>query len=82
MTTYLITGVNRGIGAALAAVATARGHTVLGTTHDGRDGTVPLTLDDPARIAAQLADIPQDCPLLKRVSSFAFPVKKETFDHA
>lgn len=59
MTTYLITGVNRGIGAALAAVATARGHTVLGTTRDGRDGTVPLTLDDPARIAAQLADIPQ-----------------------
>ena len=59
MTTYLITGVNRGIGAALAAVATARGHTVLGTTRDGRDGTVPLTLNDPARIAAQLADIPQ-----------------------
>jgi NAD(P)-dependent dehydrogenase (short-subunit alcohol dehydrogenase family) len=59
MTTYLITGVNRGIGAALAAGATARGHTVIGTTRDGQDGTVPLTLDDPARIAAQLADIPQ-----------------------
>ncbi|AKS47055.1 Short-chain dehydrogenase [Octadecabacter temperatus] len=59
MTTYLITGVNRGIGAALAAGATARGHTVIGTTRDGRDGTMPLTLDDPARIAAQLADIPQ-----------------------
>lgn len=59
MTTYLITGVNRGIGAALAAAVTARGHTVIGTTRDGRDGTLPLTLDDPARIAAQLADIPQ-----------------------
>lgn len=58
MTTYLITGVNRGLGAALAAGATARGHTVIGTTRDGRDGTVPLDLDDPARIAAQLADIP------------------------
>jgi NAD(P)-dependent dehydrogenase (short-subunit alcohol dehydrogenase family) len=58
MTTYLITGVNRGLGAALAAGATARGHSVIGTTRDGRDGTVPLTLDDPDRIAAQLADIP------------------------
>lgn len=58
MTTYLITGVNRGIGAALLAGATARGDTVFGTTRDGRDGTMPLILDDPARIAAQLADIP------------------------
>ena len=58
MTTYLITGVNRGIGAALLAGATARGHAVIGTTRDGQDGTVPLNLDDPARIAAQLADIP------------------------
>ncbi|MDA9208160.1 SDR family NAD(P)-dependent oxidoreductase [Octadecabacter sp.] len=58
MTTYPITGVNRGIGAALAAGVTARGHTVIGTTRDGRDGTVSLTLDDPAQIAAQLADIP------------------------
>lgn len=58
MTTYFITGVNRGIGAALAAGATARGHTVIGTTRDGRDGTVPLILDDPASIAAQLEDIP------------------------
>ena len=58
MTTYLITGVNRGIGAALLVGATARGHAVIGTTRDGQDGTVPLNLDDPARIAAQLADIP------------------------
>ncbi|MGJ8621190.1 MAG: SDR family NAD(P)-dependent oxidoreductase [Yoonia sp.] len=58
MTIYLVTGVNRGIGAALAAGATARGHTVIGTTRDGRGETVPLSLDDPARIAAQLADIP------------------------
>ncbi|WP_298259947.1 SDR family NAD(P)-dependent oxidoreductase [uncultured Litoreibacter sp.] len=58
MTTYLITGVNRGIGAALFAEATARGHSVIGTTRDGQDGTVPLILDDPASIAAQLADIP------------------------
>ena len=58
MTTYLITGVNRGIGAALSEGANARGYTVIGTTRDGRDGTVPLALDNPTRIAAQLADIP------------------------
>lgn len=58
MTTYLITGVNRGIGAALAAEAVARGHTVIGTTRDGRDGTVALNLDDPVSIASQLADLP------------------------
>ncbi|MEN8917320.1 MAG: SDR family NAD(P)-dependent oxidoreductase [Octadecabacter sp.] len=57
MTTYLITAVNRGIGAALAAEVTARGHTVIGTTRDGRDGTVPLILDDPTTIAAKLADV-------------------------
>ena len=57
MARVFVTGVNRGIGAALMAEAQARGHTVTGTTRDGRDGTVPLRLDDPATIAGQLADI-------------------------
>ncbi|AUC54435.1 short-chain dehydrogenase [Sagittula sp. P11] len=57
MARVFVTGVNRGIGAALMAEAKARGHTVAGTTRDGRDGTVPLRLDDPATIAGQLADI-------------------------
>ena len=57
MARVFVTGVNRGIGAALMAEARARGHTVTGTTRDGRDGTVPLHLDEPATIAGQLADI-------------------------
>ncbi|MEM9229438.1 MAG: SDR family NAD(P)-dependent oxidoreductase [Pseudomonadota bacterium] len=57
MARLLITGVNRGIGAALAAEAFARGHQVIGTTRDGRDGTVPLVLDVPEAIAGQLSDV-------------------------
>ena len=57
MACLLITGVNRGIGAALHAQADALGHEVIGTTRDGRDGTVPLTLDMPDTIAEQLSDI-------------------------
>jgi len=57
MTRFLITGSNRGIGAALMVATQAAGHDVVGTTRDGRDGTVALTLDNPATIAAQLSDI-------------------------
>ncbi|MEL6609944.1 MAG: SDR family NAD(P)-dependent oxidoreductase [Pseudomonadota bacterium] len=55
MTRTFITGVNRGIGAALAAEASARGHDVIGTSRDGADQTLPLSLGDPAQVAAQLA---------------------------
>ncbi|MEM9552498.1 MAG: SDR family NAD(P)-dependent oxidoreductase [Pseudomonadota bacterium] len=57
MARLLITGVNRGIGAALHAQAVALGHQVVGTTRDGRDGTVPLVLDRPETIAEQLSGI-------------------------
>ena len=57
MAKILITGSNRGLGAALMARARAEGHDPIGTTRDGRDGTVALTLDDPATVAAQLQDI-------------------------
>jgi len=53
-THILITGVARGIGAALAREAAARGHDVTGTTRDGAGGSLALVLDDPARIAGQL----------------------------
>jgi NAD(P)-dependent dehydrogenase (short-subunit alcohol dehydrogenase family) len=49
--TLLITGANRGIGAALAAVHTARGHEVLGTARNG-EGFLPLEVTDPASHAA------------------------------
>ena len=57
MARIFITGVNRGIGKALKDAAIADGHTVIGTTRDGRDDTVALTLDHPAGIADQLANV-------------------------
>lgn len=57
MARILITGSNRGIGAALLYAAKAAGHNPIGTTRDGRDGTVALELVDPEAIADQLADI-------------------------
>ena len=57
MATILITGSNRGIGAALVAAARVAGHAPIGTTRDGRDGTISLVLDDPSAIAAQLEDM-------------------------
>ena len=57
MANILISGSNRGIGAALVAAARSAGHVPLGTTRDGREGTIPLTLDNPSTIAAQLKDI-------------------------
>ena len=57
MARILITGGNRGIGAALIRVAKSTCHEPIGTTRDGRDQTLALTLDDPDTIAAQLAEI-------------------------
>lgn len=58
MTRFLITGVNRGIGAALQSAALTLGYEVIGTTRDGRDGTIALELSDPAAIAPQLVNLP------------------------
>lgn len=49
--TILITGANRGIGAALASVHAARGQKVLGTARGG-DGFLPLEVTDTAAQAA------------------------------
>ncbi len=57
MARVLITGANRGIGAALMIAARAAGHDPIGTTRDGQNGTIALTLDDPDTIAAQLRDV-------------------------
>lgn len=57
MARILVTGSNRGIGAALLHAASAAGHDPIGTTRDGREGTHALRLDDPGSIAGQLADI-------------------------
>ena len=57
MARILITGSNRGIGAALMTAAMAAGHDPLGTTRDGRGDTIALELDDPDTIADQLAGV-------------------------
>jgi len=57
MARILVTGSNRGIGAALIRVAKSTGLEPIGTTRDGCDQTIALTLDGPDTIAAQLAEI-------------------------
>lgn len=57
MARILITGSNRGIGDALMAAAHSAGHDPIGTTRDGRGGTMSLTLDKPETIADQLSDV-------------------------
>lgn len=61
--TVLITGANRGIGAALASAARARGDTVIGTARAGAYPLLPLDVTDAAahqRLAAALAGRPID----------------------
>lgn len=59
----LITGANRGIGAALLATAQSRGDTAFGTTRSaGHDTLLPLDVRDPASCAA-LADRLKDTPI-------------------
>ena len=57
MARILITGSNRGIGAALFSMAKAQGHDPIGTTRDGRGGTIALELEEPGAIADQLASV-------------------------
>lgn len=78
MTTRVITGVNRGIGAALLAGTFARKHTVIGTTREGRDGTVPPILDDLAHTAAQLPDLPPIDVLINTVGIIGPDMDQQT----
>ncbi|MCB1334870.1 MAG: SDR family oxidoreductase [Roseivivax sp.] len=59
----LITGANRGIGAALMSTLTVRGNSVLGTSRSGDAGLLPLDVTDPAAhraLAEKLAGTPID----------------------
>jgi NAD(P)-dependent dehydrogenase (short-subunit alcohol dehydrogenase family) len=69
MATYLVTGVNRGIGRALVEGLLTRGHTVIGTTRDGQAlfdhpdfRVLPCDIRDTAsvRAAAQAVSEPID----------------------
>ncbi len=58
----LITGANRGIGAALCDVFASQGHDALGTSR-GADGLLPLDVTDPTShqaLATRLGDTPID----------------------
>lgn len=57
MSRLLITGSSRGIGAALAAEARRLGHDVIGTSRDGRGGTLALPLENLDAIAPALGGI-------------------------
>ena len=60
--TVLITGANRGIGAALLSAARARGDNAMGTSRSGGGDLLPLDVRDPQSCEA-LADHLSDTPL-------------------
>ena len=65
MATYLVTGVNRGIGCALAEGLLARGHAVIGTT---RDGKAPFDHPDFRVLAFDIRDTASVCTAAQAVS--------------
>lgn len=77
MTRILITGVNRGIGQALAERALCAGHEVIGTTRDGRDGTLVLPMDHPGDIT--LPDIGPIDVLINNAGTIG-PARQGTLD--
>ena len=60
MTTVVVTGANRGIGAALLTQGRARGWTMIGTAREGGDLTFDVTDHDAVRTAAASLDGPVD----------------------
>lgn len=77
MTRYLITGTNRGLGAALLAEARARGHDALGTARSGGDLTLDVT-DRPALAAAAARVGPID--ILINNAGIIGPDRQSTLD--
>ncbi len=59
MACILITGTNRGIGAALAAEAETRGHSILRTTRTGQGGDIIFDISDPKQVEQAMAAVNQ-----------------------
>lgn len=55
MAQILITGSNRGIGAALAAEAETRGHSILRATRTGQGGDIIFDISDPKQVEQAMA---------------------------
>lgn len=79
MARILVTGANRGIGAAIIEAAKAMGHDTVGTTRDGSGGTVALVLDDPVTIADQLKDCGSIDILINNAGTIG-PVRQSPLD--
>jgi NAD(P)-dependent dehydrogenase (short-subunit alcohol dehydrogenase family) len=68
MDTYLITGVGRGIGRAMAEDALARGHKVIGSTRDGSCGW------SHERLSLLAFDVTDDASVAAAAASYSGPV--------
>lgn len=80
MARFLITGANRGIGAALRQVAEARGHDVVATTRTGQDGHFAVPMDDPACIAAAFAGLEGPIDVLINNAGVIGPARQTPLD--
>jgi NAD(P)-dependent dehydrogenase (short-subunit alcohol dehydrogenase family) len=78
--TVLITGANRGIGAALATVAQARGFDVIRATRPGKGGDVTFDVTDRAAITAALAGIGRPIDILINNAGIIGPDRQSTAD--
>lgn len=77
---FFITGINRGIGAALKAAAEAAGHKVFGSTRTGEGGDVALELIDPDAVANQLADFQEPIDVLINNAGIIGPQHQSTLN--
>ena len=80
MTTVLITGANRGIGAALASVAEQSGFDVIRATRPGRGGDVEFDVTDPFAVKRAIAAIDLPIDILINNAGIIGPDRQATTD--
>ena len=80
MPTFLITGANRGIGAALVAAAKAQGAEVIRGTRPGKGGDVTIDVTDPDGVDAALDTIKQPVDVLINNAGIIGPARQSTTD--